>query len=172
MPCAPPSSAGSTSCSEFCPWAMSFLSGARPVVAGQRFFVCCTRIRRRLLEHEGLHGRPPASNPMTLEETFERLVLDAMNQHRHIFVEDLGLLSNVVGSCNSFYQRRGLLDAPLTTISTLVTQLDKKLIVGVVNSPSKAICPALPFRPHPRLRCRRLCLALPKLSWLRARQPY
>lgn len=58
-------------------------------------------------------------NPIALEETFEELVLDALNQHSHVFVDDLRLLSNVVGSCNHFYQRRDLLDAPLTTITTL-----------------------------------------------------
>src|SRR5207244_9922695 len=57
-------------------------------------------------------------NPIALEETFEELVLGALNQHSHVIVDDLHLLSNVVGSCNHFYQRRDLLDAPLTTLTS------------------------------------------------------
>ncbi len=78
-------------------------------------------------------------NPIALEETFEELVLDALNRHRHVIVDDLRLLSNVVGSCNHFYPRGDLLDAPLTTITTLAAETDKKLIFGVVNSPSDPI---------------------------------
>lgn len=78
-------------------------------------------------------------NPVALEETFERMVLDTMKQHRQIIVDDLGLLSNVVGSCNHFYQRRGLLDAPLTTITTLAVESDQKLIFGYGGCPSEPI---------------------------------
>ena len=78
-------------------------------------------------------------NPVALEETFERMVLDAMKQHRQIIVDDLGLLSNVVGSCNHFYQRRGLLDACLTTIATLAVESDQKLIFGYGGCPSEPI---------------------------------
>jgi ATP-dependent 26S proteasome regulatory subunit len=78
-------------------------------------------------------------NPVALEETFERMVLDAMKQHRQIIVDDLGLLSNVVGSCNHFYQRRGLLDSPLTTIATLAVESDQKLIFGYGGCPSEPI---------------------------------
>jgi hypothetical protein len=77
--------------------------------------------------------------PAALEETFEGLVLDALNQHRHVIVDDLRLLSDVVGSCNHFYQRRDLLDAPLTTLTTLAVETDRKPIFGVVNGPSDPI---------------------------------
>src|SRR5262249_39165995 len=42
-------------------------------------------------------------------------------------------------SCNHFYQRRELLDAPLTTLTTLAAEMDKKLVFGVVKSPSDPI---------------------------------
>ncbi len=78
-------------------------------------------------------------NPIALEETLEELVLDALNQHSHVIVDDLRLLSDVIGPCNHFYQRRNLLDAPLTTLTSLAIEMDKKLIFGVVNSPSDPI---------------------------------
>jgi len=78
-------------------------------------------------------------SPVALEETFEELVLDAMNRHSHVIIDDLRILSNVVGSCNHFYQRRELIDAPLTTLTALAAETNKKLIFGVVNSPSETI---------------------------------
>jgi SpoVK/Ycf46/Vps4 family AAA+-type ATPase len=78
-------------------------------------------------------------SPVALEETFEQLVLDALNRHGHVIIDDLRILSNVVGSCNHFYQRKELIEAPLTTLTTLAAEGDKKLIFGMVNSPFDTI---------------------------------
>src|SRR5436309_1809626 len=54
-------------------------------------------------------------DPLSLEETFERLALDALSSHDLLVVDDLHLLSAVVDSdSNYLYPRKGLLDAPLT----------------------------------------------------------
>jgi ATP-dependent 26S proteasome regulatory subunit len=74
-------------------------------------------------------------NPIAIEECFEELLLDALNQHSHVIVDDLHLLSNVIGASNPLYQRRDLLAGPLTTLTNLAIEMDRKLIVAVVDSP-------------------------------------
>jgi hypothetical protein len=74
------------------------------------------------------------SDPVALEETFERLIFDALRAHPAVVVDDLHLLACVVGGCNHFYQRKGLLDMPLTTLATFAAEAGKKLIFGCDES--------------------------------------
>ncbi len=76
-------------------------------------------------------------NPVALEETFEQLVLDALQAHDTVIVDDLRLLSNVAS--NHFYPRMHLLDAPLTTLTTYAAEAGKKLVFGIQNDPSDPI---------------------------------
>jgi hypothetical protein len=71
-----------------------------------------------------------AQHPAALEETFERLVLDALVANDTVIVDDLHLLTCVAG-CSIL--RRGLLDAPLTTVCSLAAEKGKKLIFGNGN---------------------------------------
>lgn len=75
------------------------------------------------------------NDPVALEETFEELVMDALASHDLVIVDDLNLLTDVVGGCNHFYPRNGLLNVPLTTLSTFAVEAGKKLILGVTESP-------------------------------------
>lgn len=76
-------------------------------------------------------------NPMSLEETFERLVRDALETNDVVIVDDLHLLNSVT-CCSHFYPRMGLLNAPLTTLCTVAAETGRKLIFG---SESKAAQP-------------------------------
>ncbi|MBV9467609.1 MAG: ATP-binding protein, partial [Abitibacteriaceae bacterium] len=73
-------------------------------------------------------------HPIALEETFERLVLDALAIHDVVIVDDLHLLTNV-SSCGDFYLRSRLLDAPLTTLCTYAEETGKRLIFGTDDIP-------------------------------------
>lgn len=69
-------------------------------------------------------------HPVSLEETFEQLILSALEKHDAVFLDDLHLVICVTGGCNHFYPRRGLIDSPLTTLTTYAASAGKKLIVG------------------------------------------
>lgn len=68
-------------------------------------------------------------NPAALEETFEQIVLQAMESRDTVIVDDLRLVSVV--SSHHFYPRHGFLDAPLTTLTSLAADANKKLIFAV-----------------------------------------
>ncbi len=76
-------------------------------------------------------------DPAALEETFEQIVLLALEAHDTVIVDDLRLLSNVTE--HHFYPRRGLLDAPLTTLTSLAADAGKKLVFASVQEPSQPI---------------------------------
>jgi cytidylate kinase len=76
-------------------------------------------------------------NPVALEETFEKLILDALEADDTVLVDDLRLLSEVAGY--HFYPRKDLLDAPLTTLTTYAVEAGKRLVFSVVNAPSQPI---------------------------------
>jgi transitional endoplasmic reticulum ATPase len=65
-------------------------------------------------------------DPAALEESFELTVLQALEAHDLVVVDDLHLLSNVTS--HHFYPRYGLLDAPLTTLTTFAAEAAKKLV--------------------------------------------
>ena len=70
-------------------------------------------------------------HPFALEETFERLVMDALAQSDTVIVDDLHVLTSVVLPCGfAIYPRRNLLRAPLTTLAAYASAANKKLIFG------------------------------------------
>src|SRR5262245_49296394 len=76
-------------------------------------------------------------DPAALEETFEQVGLQALEAEDVVIVDDLRLLSAVTS--HHFYPRHGLLDAPLTTLTSLATDAGKKLVFSAVQEPSRPI---------------------------------
>src|SRR5262249_27783595 len=72
-----------------------------------------------------------SQHPAALEETFDKIILEALLTHDHVFVDDAHLLLAVVGGGCHFYQRNGLINAPLTTIAAAADAAGKKLIFGL-----------------------------------------
>jgi SpoVK/Ycf46/Vps4 family AAA+-type ATPase len=69
-------------------------------------------------------------HPFRLEETFYRLVRDALRSHQHVFVDDFHLLRRVVA--DSFhYPRGGFVELPLKALSAIAEVEGKKLILGL-----------------------------------------
>lgn len=66
-------------------------------------------------------------HPLSLEETFEEIVMEALGAHDVVIVDDLHLLNNVV-CCGHFYPRMSFLNAPLTTLSAYASEAKKLLI--------------------------------------------
>src|SRR4029077_603522 len=76
-------------------------------------------------------------DPAALEETFEQLVLQALEAQDTVIVDDIRLLSTVTS--HHFYPRYGLLDAPLTTLTSFAADSGKKLVFATVHEPSRPI---------------------------------
>jgi shikimate kinase len=73
-------------------------------------------------------------HPLALEETLEQLLMGAVKAHELVILDDLHLLENVVGSCNSyFYPRREFVNAPLMALTTYAAAAGKKLIFGTTG---------------------------------------
>jgi ATP-dependent 26S proteasome regulatory subunit len=64
-------------------------------------------------------------------------VLQALEGHDAVIVDDLRLLSNVTS--HHFYPRFALLDAPLTTLTSFAADAGKKLVFAAVQEPSRPI---------------------------------
>ncbi len=75
-----------------------------------------------------------ARHPLALEETFTGLVMDALTSHDRVIVDDLHLLTEVVGGCGA-YPRAGLLNVPLSVLATYAAEAGKKLIFGCSDHP-------------------------------------
>jgi ATP-dependent 26S proteasome regulatory subunit len=76
-------------------------------------------------------------SPAALEETFEQIVLQALESHDIVIVDDLRLLTNV--TAHHFYPRYSLLDAPLTTLTSFAADAGKKLVFAMVQEPPRPI---------------------------------
>src|SRR4051812_10528148 len=76
-------------------------------------------------------------DPAALEETFEQIVLQALEADDVVIVDDLRLLSAVTS--HHFYPRYALLDAPLTTLTSFAADAGKKLVFAAVEEPSRPI---------------------------------
>jgi len=70
------------------------------------------------------------TNPAAIEESFEGLVMGALTSKPYAYLDDLHLLSNVIGGCNRFYPRAGLLNAALNTIATFAETGRHHLVVS------------------------------------------
>ena len=70
-------------------------------------------------------------NPAALEETFTQVVQAALAANEIVMIDDLHLLYKVMCDCGfTTYPRKGLIDAPLTTLAMLAANEGKKLIAG------------------------------------------
>jgi ATP-dependent 26S proteasome regulatory subunit len=76
-------------------------------------------------------------HPAALEETFEQVVLQALDAEDTVIVDDLRLLSAVTS--HHFYPRYGLLDAPLTTLTAFASDAGKRLVFSAVEEPPRPI---------------------------------
>jgi ATP-dependent 26S proteasome regulatory subunit len=87
-------------------------------------------------------------HPLAVEETFEELVMSALRAHDQVIVDDLHLLTDVVGGCR-FYPRSGLIDGPLTALAAYAGEAGKKLIFGNGSHvPAPVYQRSLDFRIH------------------------
>lgn len=69
-------------------------------------------------------------HPLAIEESYERVLLDALADHSTVFVDDFHLFMNVVGECRHFYPRAGLADAALTAALSYALAEGKRIIFG------------------------------------------
>ncbi len=74
--------------------------------------------------------RLQSRHPLAIEETFERMVMDALREHDTVILDDLHLIIRVVSGCSGGYPRSGLLEAPAMTIAAYVVETGKRLVVG------------------------------------------
>ena len=68
------------------------------------------------------------SHPLAIEETFQRLVLEALAKNDIVFIDDLHLLMNVVAGHCYGYPRSHYLEMPLATLTSVAAEGGKKLI--------------------------------------------
>lgn len=68
-------------------------------------------------------------HPLALEETFEKIVMEALRDNDRVVVDDLHLIHNVV-CCGHFYPRMNYLIVPLASIAAYAEQAGKTLIFG------------------------------------------
>lgn len=80
---------------------------------------------------DALAGR----HPQAIEETFQRLVWDALQKSPAVFVDDLNLLVAVAGGGCHFYPRSGMLDAALTALAAYALGAGRKLVFGCEGRP-------------------------------------
>jgi ATP-dependent 26S proteasome regulatory subunit len=73
---------------------------------------------------EGMGDR----HPLAIEETFTRIVMEALASGDPVFVDDLDRVDAVVGSCAHFYPRRNFLDAALLMLATYAAEAGRRLV--------------------------------------------
>ena len=75
--------------------------------------------------------RMQEQHPLPMEEAFSRALFAALAEADTIIVDDLHLLTNVVGSyCNQAYPRQGYLEAVLTAVMAYATEAGKRIVIG------------------------------------------
>ncbi len=83
---------------------------------------------------ESMEGR----HPLALEETFYRVLREALAAQPVVILDDLHLLSNVM-CCTPFYPRQNFLNAALTPLADQAEAAGKRLVFGTENSPFAAL---------------------------------
>lgn len=68
-------------------------------------------------------------HPLSLEETLFSVVSAALEDHEIVFVDDIDLIHNATSSCH-FYPRGRYVETTLLSLSDLVLQANKKLVVS------------------------------------------
>ena len=71
-----------------------------------------------------------ARHPLAMEEALHEVVESALKTNDHVYLDDFSLFTSVVQGCGSSYPRANLIEAVLQTITRLVEDTNKKLIVG------------------------------------------
>jgi transitional endoplasmic reticulum ATPase len=71
-------------------------------------------------------------DPLQMEETLERLLMNAMDKYEVIIMDDLHLLYQVICGCGygDSYPRSKFVDAILTSVCSFAVAADKKLVFG------------------------------------------
>ena len=87
------------------------------------------RMGGALLGFSDLLDASRARHPLALEETFERLVGAALEQHDAVFVDDLQALTNFTLYGHG-YPRSGMMDGVLDTLATYAASAGKRLVFG------------------------------------------
>lgn len=79
-------------------------------------------------------------NPQAIEETFQHQVLEVMQKHDVVLIDDLSQLMHVICSngCNA-YTRPSLLELPLKAIVEFAAASGKKLIISHDNQTASAV---------------------------------
>src|SRR5437763_2603268 len=78
-------------------------------------------------------------HPLAMEESFSKLVWDALAANDVVIIDDLHLLSSVLGGGCGGYPRHGWIEGPLTALVTHASDTAKKLIVGTAGATPDAI---------------------------------
>lgn len=88
------------------------------------------RLGGRIVGVSDLVHAMQGEHPMSLEDTFGRVVLSALKECELVLLDDLYLLECVVGGCSHFYPRSGYLNSVLTMLCTYVVEAGKQLVVA------------------------------------------
>lgn len=80
-----------------------------------------------LLSAGDLVVRMRGRDPLSVEETFDELLLEALLAHDLVLFDDLDIVSGMTGGCTP-YQRQGLLEAPLRRLADRAEEAGKKLV--------------------------------------------
>jgi transitional endoplasmic reticulum ATPase len=75
---------------------------------------------------DGLGNR----HPLALEETFYDVIYPALREHDHVIVDDLHVMTAVMGGQCHFYPRSGLLHSPISVLTSYAATNGKRLIFG------------------------------------------
>ncbi len=76
------------------------------------------------------------AHPLSIEESMANLMLEALDNHECVVVDDLGLLCEVVGSCSHFSPRAKFIDTIMKAVASRVYDSGKSLILGGENLPA------------------------------------
>ncbi len=84
----------------------------------------------RLLTLKDLLLAMRSKHPLAMEETFEQVVLEALETESCVLIDDLDVLENVGSGCGGAYPRPGWLAAAVVALCRYAEQTGRKLIFG------------------------------------------
>lgn len=84
----------------------------------------------RLLTLAELLSAMRAKHPLALEETFEQIVLKALEESDCVIFDDVDVLESVASGCAGAYPRPNWLSAPTIALCRFAEQAGKKLVFG------------------------------------------
>lgn len=78
-------------------------------------------------------------HPLAMEETFEQMLMHALQKHNVVILDDLHLATScLTGNCYG-YPRANFIEAPMMAVATYVIESGKKLILGSGGAVTEAI---------------------------------